>query len=177
MKFTVLHAGCGAKPIPELFNGWQEIRLDIDPTFYPDVLCSMTDMAPLPAAVVDVVWAEHCLEHLEPDDAKKAAREFHRVLRPGGNAFISVPDLELVAKWILEGKLEDSVYLSPAGPITPLDMLYGYNEQIKGGATTMMHRTGFTAATLCKLLLDVGFSEAKKTIASNCIGIWVRAEK
>ncbi len=45
---------------------------------------------PLPDAAFDVVTCKHTLEHIE--DPMKGVREIARVLRPGGVAFLVVPD-------------------------------------------------------------------------------------
>jgi len=54
---TLLHAGCGQAPLPPSFAGeeWREIRYDIDPGVKPDLVGSMTDMAPLAGGSVDAV--------------------------------------------------------------------------------------------------------------------------
>jgi hypothetical protein len=53
-----------------------------------------------------------------------------------------------------------AAYESPAGPIRPLDMLYGHTRAIaiEQGHVHMAHRTGFTASRLGNLLLSAGFS-------------------
>jgi hypothetical protein len=48
---TVLHVGCGTYAAGKLHSafhsaGWTEIRLDIDDGVQPDIVASMTDMAP-----------------------------------------------------------------------------------------------------------------------------------
>jgi hypothetical protein len=52
------------------------------------------------------------------------------------------------------------VYRSPAGPITPLDMMFGHSRSIAAGAVHMAHRTGLTSDRLTGLLLEAGFAEA-----------------
>ena len=45
---------------------------------------------------VDCVYTSHMLEHLYPDEASSCVREIHRVLKRGGIARISVPDLDKI---------------------------------------------------------------------------------
>src|SRR5204863_8753258 len=87
-----------------------------------------------------------------------ALAEFRRVLKPGGFALIIVPDLQTVAELILEGKLEDTDYVSAAGPVAPIDTLYGFRPALKEGKTFMAHRMGFTQRTLLRHIASAGFS-------------------
>jgi hypothetical protein len=89
-----------------------------------------------------------------------ALREFHRVLKWTGFAFIRLPDLQEVARHVAEGKLEDALYLSPMGPITPLDILYGHRPSLANGNAFMAHHTGFTGETLGAALIKSGFAAA-----------------
>ena len=98
------------------------------------------------------------LEHLYAHEVYPALRQFIRVLKPDGFALIMSPDLEAVAHHIIEHGVAAVAYESPAGPIRPLDMLYGHTRAIERGHYHMAHRTGFTAERLGNLLLSAGFS-------------------
>jgi hypothetical protein len=71
---------------------------------------------------------------------------------------ITCPDLETVAHLILSLGLDAQAYQSEAGPITPLDMLYGHSRSIAAGQAYMAHKSGFTCTRLGQLLIDTGFS-------------------
>src|SRR5262249_45372388 len=45
-----------------------------------------------------------------------------------------------------------------AGPVSALDMLYGFGRAIARGNAFMAHRTGFTAETLGRKLKEAGFT-------------------
>ena len=156
---VVLHVGCGGRGarLPDRFEGYEEVRLDIDPGVRPDVVASIADMRAIPDAGVDAVFSAHNLEHLHSFEVPKALAEFRRVLKPGGLALILVPDLEGIARAIVAGRIEDELYRSPAGPIRPLDMLFGLQWAVEAGNPHMAHRTGFTAASLAHALLRAGF--------------------
>ncbi len=161
-KKLVLNVGCGpdrAENLLPMFHTpeWRQVRLDIDPDVAPDILASITDMAPVPSGFIDALWSSHNLEHLLPHEAPLALEGFHRVLKPGGFAIIAVPDLQVAAGLIADNRLEDVAYESPGGPITPKDMLYGYDKLIEGGNLFMIHKTGFTAWTLAGHLERAGF--------------------
>lgn len=162
----VLHVGCGTYSVERLhsaFRGpnWQEIRVDIDPAVKPDIQASITDLRKhVLDASVDAIWSSHNIEHLYDHEVDSALREFVRVLRPEGFALITCPDLDAIAKLIAAG-VDRVAYESPAGPITPLDMLFGHRRSIQQGNLFMCHRTGFTEERLGKLIVAAGFSEAR----------------
>ena len=97
-------------------------------------------------------------EHLFSHEVPLAISEFRRSLKPGGFALIRSPDLEAITALIAKHGVQHIAYQSPAGPITPLEMLFGHSASIARGRTSMGHKTGFTSASLGKLLLDGGFT-------------------
>ncbi len=159
----VLHVGCGVQDSEKLHRmfrgaGWREIRLDIDPDVEPNVVASITDMQVIPDAAVNAVYSSHNVEHLYPHEVPLALREMHRVLKPNGFAFIKLPDLQEVARFIADGKPEETLYISPMGAIAPLDILYGHRPSLAIGNTFMAHHTGFTGPTLACALIAAGFA-------------------
>lgn len=159
----VLNAGSGpqaARRMAPLFltEEWKEIRLDIDPGVGPTVVGSVTDIKSLfQAASFDAVWSSHTLEHLFAHEVADTLEQFKYVLKPDGFALIFCPDLESVAEQLLRHGVDRIAYVSQAGPITALDMLYGHIASISGGRHFMAHNTGFTAERLGNLLLEAGF--------------------
>jgi predicted SAM-dependent methyltransferase len=161
---TVLNVGCGyplRQKLHRHFHGpeWREIRLDLDPAVQPDIVCSITDISPVSADSVDAVWSSHNLEHLQRHEVPLALAEFLRVLKPHGLLLVTLPDLQQVARLVAEDRLEESAYVSQSGPITPLDMIFGHTASLARGSQFMAHRTGFTARSLHKLLIEAGFVE------------------
>jgi predicted SAM-dependent methyltransferase len=160
----MLNAGSGPGPARRIARmtsqqRWEEVRLDIDPEVKPDIVGSITelDLSFSPQSF-DAVWSSHVLEHLYAHEVYPALRQFFRVLKPSGFALIMSPDLEAVARYIVNHGIASVAYESPAGPIRPLDMLYGHTRAIEEGHVHMAHRTGFTAERLGNLLLSAGFS-------------------
>ena len=116
-------------------------------------------MSPVAADSVDAVWSSHNLEHLQRHEVPLALGEFRRVLKPHGLLLLTLPDLQHVARLIVEDRLEESAYVSQSGPITPLDMIFGHTASLARGNQFMAHRTGFTARSLHQLLIGAGFVE------------------
>jgi SAM-dependent methyltransferase len=161
----VLNAGSGsrsARQLHPLFAPalWREVRVDIDAESEPDVVASIADMsAVFPAGTFDAVWCSHVLEHLFAHEVPLAVAEFRRVLRPDGFALITSPDLETVVAMVLDGGLDRVAYMSPSGPITAHDMLFGHSASLAEGRWSMAHNTGFTCASLGNILIGAGFAE------------------
>jgi predicted SAM-dependent methyltransferase len=168
---SFLHVGCGPKRKDRTTKGlntseWSEIRLDIDASVQPDVIGTMTDMSAVDTESVDAVFSSHNIEHLYPHEVPLALAEFMRVLKPNGFFVVTCPDLQSVCKLIAEDKLTEAAYTSPAGPIAPLDILYGHRPAMAQGNLYMAHRCGFTQKVLSGTLQSCGF----KSIATMARG-------
>ncbi|MBO4334273.1 MAG: class I SAM-dependent methyltransferase [Desulfovibrio sp.] len=160
---TFLHVGCGsatkAQTTPVFRSDeWKEIRLDVDPLAHPDIVSSITNMEAVADASVDAVYSSHNIEHLYAHDVPKAIREFLRVLKDDGYLVITCPDLKAVCAFVVEEKLLEPCYVSPAGPVAPFDMLYGYRPHVAQGRENMAHKSGFTEKVLTWTLRHYGFS-------------------
>jgi SAM-dependent methyltransferase len=182
-KKVLLHVGpsvCRIQNTTLGFNdgSWTELRYDIDPGVQPDIIGSMTDMSVVASESVDAIFSSHNIEHLYPHEVPITLAEFLRVLKPNGFVVLTCPDLQSVAKLISENKLEDVAYLSPAGPISPIDILYGHRAAMANGNLYMAHRCGFTGKTLIQAFLDAGFQRAIATHReSPCFDLWIVATK
>ena len=157
-----LHVGCGTRPKSQTTHGfqkecWQEIRLDIDKDVNPDIVGSITDMQCIADSSFDAVFSSHNIEHLYAHEVTPALSEFFRVTKPDGFIVITCPDLQSVCELVVEDKLTEPAYNSPAGPITPLDIIFGHRPSIASGNSYMAHRCGFTAKVLSSTLQSVGF--------------------
>jgi len=158
----LLHIGCGPKrkdKTTAAFNtpDWHEIRLDIDPCVQPDVIGTMTDLSAVASESVDAIFSSHNIEHLYPHEVPLALAEFLRVLKPDGFFVVTCPDLQSVCALVAQDRLIDAAYTSPAGPIAPLDILYGHRPQMARGNLYMAHRCGFTQKVLGATLSACGF--------------------
>ncbi len=178
----VLHVGCGppkAENLHDRFRGpeWRELRLDIDPKQLPDIVADITGMPEVPSASVDAIWSSHNIEHVFAYQVPRVFEEFVRVLRPGGVALITTPDLQRAAERIASGRLDDPLYVSPAGPVTPLDMVYGHGREIARGFEHMAHRTGFTARTLERGLREAGFADVRVRREREDLALWADARR
>jgi SAM-dependent methyltransferase len=173
----VLHVGCGRADIrhlPAYFQKrWQEIRLDIDPDAHPDILGTALDMSAVPSHSVDAVYSSHTLEHLYAHELPIALAEMKRVLKPDGIMVATVPDLQAAARMIAEDHLFATAYQSPAGPITPFDIVYSYRGFVSRDRPYMAHHGGFTLTTLIDALKGAGFEAVTGKRRESAFDLWV----
>ena len=179
---TFLHVGCGPKrkeQTTRAFNTpeWVEQRLDIDPSVEPDVVGTMTDMSAVPAASVRAIFSSHNIEHLYPHEVPLALAEFLRVLDDEGFAVITCPDLQSVCALIAQDRLTEPAYVSSAGPIAPLDILYGHRAAMVQGNLYMAHRCGFTRRVLEGTLRQAGFQSVATIARPGVFDLWALACK
>ena len=178
----LLHVGCGPARIHNttkgfISGGWQEVRLDIDESVSPDIIGSMTDMAQVENGSVDAIFSSHNIEHLYPHDVPVALKEFMRVLKDDGFCVITCPDLQSVCQLVAEDKLTDTAYESPAGPIAPIDILYGHRGFMSQGKLYMAHRCGFTENVLRGTLRASGFQSVATMRRPAAFDLWAVATK
>lgn len=106
----------------------------------------------------DEVILSHVLEHFGYADGVRLCQEIQRVLKPGGLAFIEVPDIQWCMAQFL-GAPEPNGYTNPE---------YDYNTQHRWGLWAqavwgdqhhdgLFHKWGYTAHRLLNLLNHVGF--------------------
>ncbi|MBO4369611.1 MAG: methyltransferase domain-containing protein [Desulfovibrio sp.] len=163
MTKTFLHVGCGANHKNHTTRGfnteaWQELRFDIDESVQPDLIGTMTNMSSVQSESVDAIYSSHNIEHLYAHEVGRALKEFLRVLKQDGFAVITCPDLKSVCALIAQDKLLSVAYNAPAGPIAPLDILYGFRPSLARGNLYMAHKCGYTQKVLVGTLQANGFA-------------------
>jgi hypothetical protein len=172
----VLNVGGNSKKIklPPHFDGYEHLLLDIDPRGAPDIVCDARQLASLEPRQFDAIYCSHNLEHYYQHDVQKVLAGFLHVLKPEGFAQIRVPDIQAVMRTAVEKGLDidDVLYVSPAGPIRVVDVLYGYAVEIeRSGQDFFAHKTGFTQKSLIAALRRAGFT----TVYSGAGGLEVVA--
>jgi len=178
---TFLHVGCGSSNKNQLkgFNSdlWQETRFDIDKNVEPDIIGSMTNMSTIENESFDAIYSSHNIEHLYPHEVTFALEEFYRVLKPDGFVVITCPDLISVCQAVVNDNLLKPLYESPAGPISPIDILYGHRGLISNGNEYMAHKCGFTYSVLCSVFYNAGFKDTFGGPRPSNYDLWLIAFK
>jgi hypothetical protein len=179
---TFLHVGCGPLRKHQTTAGfdrpeWQEVRVDVDAAMAPDIVAGMTDMSPVPDNFAEALYSSHNIEHVHLFEVPAALAEFHRVLTDDGFAVVTCPDLQSVAALVAEGHLDQPLYITDDGPISPHDILYGHGESLRGGRSYMAHKCGFTKQSLLRALEAAGFASVGVIRRPASLDLWAIASK
>jgi predicted SAM-dependent methyltransferase len=137
---TRLHIGAGASPIA----GWT----NVDIVSYPGVDAVLDVRQGLPFTNVELIFAEHFLEHLPLRDGLRFLSECRRVLRDDGVLRLSTPNLEWV--WLTHYRKPDE--------LTEDEQLIGCLE-INRAFHGWGHRFLYNPKTLRSALVASGFAE------------------
>jgi predicted SAM-dependent methyltransferase len=140
-----LHVG-GEAPAP----GWKIVNLRAAPGV--DYVADCTDLGAFADASVDDLYASHVLEHLPYlEKLPRALAEFHRVLKPGARARISVPDLDVLCRLFLDAKAQ------PNDRILVMRMMFGGQLDAND-----FHYVGLSFDILAGLVRSAGFSQMER---------------
>ena len=178
---NLLHVGCGyntkENTLKYYDDEWKETRVDINPDVNPDILGSMKDLSNVQNNSYDSVFSAHSIEHVYIHEVNTVLKAFYRVLKQNGFLVITCPDLKSISKLIVEDKLLEVAYESPAGSINPADMLWGHSKSIKEGNEFMAHKCGFTKKTLMAALTNAGFKSVAGVEIPKYFDLWAVAQK
>jgi len=99
---------------------------------------------------VDLIYASHVIEYFDINEVKEVLREWRRVLKPGGELRVAVPDFEAMNILYHNGKvkLEDII-----GP------LYG---RMPMGGKMIYHKTTYDYESLYLLLYGLAYNEIER---------------
>lgn len=150
---VILNVGCGKR--------YRENMVNIDIVALPgqrepDVLANCLQI-PLPDACADEVMSIHNLEHLHRWEADVAIVEWKRLLKPGGQLTLELPDVIKCAKNLLKGYTHSGK--------DPAQFSYW---GLYGDPTTqdpfMVHRWGWEPRTLRALLEKHGMVDIREEV-------------
>jgi predicted SAM-dependent methyltransferase len=116
------------------FAGWESLKILPGPDV--DHLGDCQDLSRFPDGAFDVIYGSHVLEHVPLGQAVETLKGWSRVLAPGGQALISVPDISVIMKLFMaaDRSLGEKVHLTRmiyGGQIDDFDYHYtGYFPQL-----------------------------------------------
>jgi len=133
-----LHLGCGKKKLPGFTH------IDIAKFSHIDHVSSLGDLNFVPPSSVTEIYCSHALEYYDQFEVLEVLKEWFRVLIPGGQVYIAVPDLRaLIAIYDLSGSIEK--ILGPLFGRWATDTGYIY------------HKTVWDRQSLGNTLSEIGF--------------------
>lgn len=161
MSEVLLNLGCGNNPLPRpwknidkfYYPGTEEMnRADGNPEDFDWEQGDFTELSKWEDNSVDKVNICHALEHVSWEDAQKTLKEIYRVLKPGGDIEVEVPDIEIVFRKFFTGTFNI---------MDIQDLIYGGRDSnvYWGG-----HFCGFTPYTLTVEMENVGFKDIKSAM-------------
>ncbi len=128
-------------------EGWEV--LDITPGPHVDHVGDAADLSRFPDDSFGAVYASHVLEHFDfTGSIFVALAEWRRVLRPGGRIYLSVPDLEALARLFL---LKDRLSLDERFNV--VTMIFGAHVDQHD-----YHRAGLDEQLLAAYLRRTGYT-------------------
>lgn len=139
-----LHLGCGAIDHPGFVN--------IDGIDRPHVhfVQSLTNLTRFKDRTVEFIYTSHTLEHFPRAQTVSILKEWCRVLRPGGQLCVSVPDFDRIIEIYRLSELDADEILPP---------LFGGQDY-----PFNFHHTTFNRASLSRSLMEAGFARVKEWV-------------
>ena len=142
-----------------------ELQVDLDEAPHIDFHCDIRKLPTEWENSFDVAKATHVLEHFDFAETASVLAEWLRILKPGGRVEICVPDLQVYAETIAEGKIDvlaqGGIWGDQAHPFWQQKPYGGYDETktrwLKHSNDHNHHKSGFTARFLIDLMKDIGF--------------------
>ncbi|MCP5022572.1 MAG: methyltransferase domain-containing protein [bacterium] len=150
-----LHLRCG----PDRREGW--VNVDINPKFNPDLVAHPHDLPMLPDSSCSDIESCHLLEHLTLTQARAALGEWRRLIIPGGQLHIELPNLERCLALI--GTNMNGFDLG-------MSSLFGYPPEVDGQGEAQLHKWGWTPETLTEELYKAGFQNVERVAITQTHG-------
>lgn len=175
-----LNLGCGDKILfeedkvwvnvdivqPKINVGQTDPRLEqeLDPGRPYFLQSDVTKLSNVTDNYADHIFTSHVVEHIPLYDLEDTFAEWMRVLKPGGTVAFEMPDIVKCCVNLLQMiTSQDSKMINRMG-------LFGmYGEQFPD-KPYMIHRWGWTFATLAPVLQRCGFVDIKETVPLTHMG-------
>lgn len=105
---------------------------------------------------ISAIYSEHALEHLVFAKAEKALQEWYRVLRPGGELLLYIPDFERCCQSYLKAPMEDAAFMKTKAWYKAT--IYGIQKSQAGEPDeAQIHKSGFSKDEMHVILERTGF--------------------
>ena len=133
----------------EIKVGWN--ILNISPSPGVDFLGSISDLTQFGDCSCVEVYASHVLEHIVQKAVLDTLKGIHRILRPGGRFYVSVPDLDTLSHMFISSDA------TPAMKMHIMRMMFGGQVDAHD-----FHYFGWNQLFLFDYLQQAGFNEVER---------------
>ncbi len=140
---TAVNIGCGSDL--SYIKGIKPVRIDFREEVAPDIRMDIRGMDGIQSSFFDYVRCYQTLEHFSFEEARMVLKELARILKPGGELHLSVPDVVETIKKIEAGSVQPKSWYA----------LYG-----RGDAPWNFHKSGYDVNLLNKWLGEEGLRGA-----------------
>jgi len=156
MDKLLLNIGCGADYRPGFINIDASSELNRVDRIIDISVASLVDH--FAENSVDFILANDIIEHHFHWEAVRILRDFHRILKPGGECEIRVPDCEkIVRSWTFS--IERKLTLLFGGQDVPQGIETDMEESRRKNPHLFCHKYGWTKARMKKELEVIGFQQ------------------
>lgn len=133
----------------EAKDGWK--ILNIQPAPDVDYIGDICDLSQFADNTFDRIYASHVLEHVAQSKVAATLAGIQRILKPGGEFMVSVPDLEILSHLMIS-------------PTASIDTKFHAMRMMFGGQVDAhdFHYFGWTAQFMQSFLAQAGFREMKR---------------
>ena len=130
-------------------EGWEV--LNIQPGEAVDYLGDISNLDQFADATLDKVYGSHMLEHVRQQDVQHTLEGIRRILKPGGQFLVSVPDWDILCHLFIN-------------PIAAPEVKWHALRMILGGQVDEydFHYVGFNQQIMYDFLKNAGFSNAER---------------
>ena len=151
---VILDLGCGSFTVEALQKEGKVIRVDARKEVGPDYCCDLRQL-PFDNNFADIVYSSHVLEHFTRLECPEILEEFLRVLKPGGELRIVVPNIA----WAIKEIEKDPDWFNGDQEKHILNVLYGAQTN-----PLDRHFNGFTPARIESIFAKFHLRNIKVTV-------------
>ena len=131
--------------------GWEV--LNIQPGPHVDHIGNANDLSQFQDNTFAEIYASHIVEHLDyAGELQSTLKEWHRVLEYGGKLYVGVPDLDVLAGFLLDKK-----GLTPEERFNIMRIMFGGHVDAYD-----YHVVGLNQEFLTRFLVEAGFGAIRK---------------
>lgn len=154
LRSLPIKLNCGSGPYPK--PGW----INVDFTDAADLQLDLRERLPFPNSSVSFIYSEHFFEHLEhPNETGTFLSESLRVLIPGGQFRVGVPDTEWPLNDYVNGDDNHFQFVRGRCPGYCDTKMHTINYHFRQGSE---HKYAYDYETLAKVLSQAGFVKVER---------------